>query len=107
MKMCKPHWEALREAIKARGLYDLVAKSPEEAVQNTVRQIRGEDAKFDPLMEAMNMICGNAMQAGGLAILGMKEDGTEHCPICSLNVQDWIEKAADGVKQYFDEHLKA
>lgn len=106
MKMCKPHWEALREAIRAHGLYELVAKSPEEATKNTVRQLKGEDAKFDPLMAATNMIYGNAIQAGGLEILSAKEDGTEHCPICFLQVPDWIEAAAAGVKKHFDENLK-
>lgn len=97
MKMCSTHWEALREAIGARGLYDLVAKSPEEATKNTVRQ---------PLMAATNMIYGNAIQAGGMEILCVKEDGAEHCPICFLQVSDWIEAAAAGVKRHFDENLK-
>ena len=67
-------------------------------MRQTVRELKGtagpED--FDPLMAAHNMILGNALEAGGLIAMQPNDDGTGRCPVCYLNVPEWISFAADG-----------
>jgi hypothetical protein len=107
MKFCMPHWEALRTAVNARGLGDLVARSGEELGAKLEKELAGDNtlASFDPLMAAHNMILSNALNAGGLEVMAPNDDGTERCPVCYLSVPDWIDKAADGVKKFYDEEL--
>lgn len=71
MKFCASHWDKLREAIKARGMFHLVANSGEAAAERMVDEINGTatDRTFDPLMSAHNMIMGRAIEAGGLYLM--------------------------------------
>ena len=96
MKFCQTHWNNLRQAIKARGLWDMVAGSGEEAVQQAKDQLGGKEQtkeNFDPLMAAHWTICNNAMDtlkrigANPLALLTQPpEDHPEwECPLCYLN----------------------
>jgi hypothetical protein len=101
MQFCQPHWDALRNAIKARGIYGLVAKSGEQAVQDIADQFNGTASPFDPLMNAHWAIAGRVTQAVGLAALGPV------CPLCIVEkagldqesrhgaAQQWVESCAD------------
>lgn len=110
MEFCTPHWDALRTAIKDRGLEVLVAESGPEVVGKMKRQLTDKTVtvdSFDPLMGAHNAIVTNALQLTGIAVL--QQDG---CPLCWMteehkkyckdptcireNFDDWITFAADG-----------
>jgi hypothetical protein len=114
MKFCASHWEKLREAIKARGLWEFVAQDGDEVVRRVIDGLTAEkDARsnFEPLMGAHNAIVSNAMSNVGIELLVQNEDGSDKCPICFLqNLHDtnckdkdcpgvffdrWIEHAAD------------
>jgi hypothetical protein len=95
--MCADHWAALRKAIDDRGLTPLVARSGEEAMASTVRQLEGQDTKadFDPLMNANWAIFGAFLHDTGIAGLSF-----EGCPLCEVQkgsglAEDWINGAAD------------
>lgn len=114
MKFCQPHWEELREKIRERGLYGLVATSGEQAVAQLVDGVENGTKKtnFDPLMAAHNQLVSNAIGVVGLALMMLNEDGSERCPVCYLiaNCQcgkagdcpftTWTTKAADGARAY-------
>ena len=100
MKMCLPHWEALRQGVKDRGMWPLVASSGKEAVDMISKQLRGEETGFDPLMSANWAISGRALEMGGLYLMAQKEDGSEYCPLCEADVhgghaQEWITGCLD------------
>ena len=95
MKFCQPHWDKLKDAIKVRGLFDLVAKDGKEAMEQAKGQLEGKEQtleNFDPLMAAHWMIVSNSMEMikgiGGNPLALMMSD-PEHpeleCPICYLN----------------------
>lgn len=98
MRFCQEHWDALRSAIRERGLYDLVAKDGAIAAENLQAEAEGRDtlANYDPLMAAHWAIINNAMGAVGPpnAMYLMSndepqadEDGRKWpvCPLCYLN----------------------
>lgn len=105
MQICTLHYEQLKQAIKARGLWDLVAQSKEEQQKVIEATIQGGDPKketFDPLLSANNAIWSHAIKVGGLYLLTTKPDGTQYCPVCEADAHGqpgWIEKAADGSAQ--------
>lgn len=121
MRFCQEHWDALRQAIDARGLGDLVAPDGEVAMAQLVDQLRrgerGEEetvtaVNYDPLMSAHWAIVNN------LAEVARTHGGSEAalfimvgdcCPLCFANEQyerhcteegctfsydDWIDRAA-------------
>lgn len=113
MNLCEKHWEELKQAIKDRGLYHLVAKSPEEATQNAVDSLEGKEPPFDPLMSASNMIFSHALDAVGFDVMRPEEGADKPpCPICHMlkvcscgrgdgcDINNWIKYAADGALQY-------
>lgn len=102
--MCDPCWVKLKDAIKARGLGEMVSEHGYHAVARIKDQAARGATKdnYDPLASAVGMIYSNAIEAGGIAILMDQPDGKELCPICALKVPDWIEKAADGAKGMAD-----
>lgn len=95
MKFCQHHWDALKQAIKSRGLFDLVARDGHEALEQAVGELKGEPKtlkNFDPLMSAHWQIVNNAMETLGaiganpLALMASDPDHPEcECPICYLN----------------------
>lgn len=106
MKFCQDHWNNLREAISARGLDHLVARSGEEAIQRAEQEINNTatDANYDPLMSAHWMIMGNALQGSGLYLMT-----GDYCPLCEVNKyggsdQEWIDGATDAVLEYCKEN---
>lgn len=82
MRMCAPHWEKLRAAIKARGIDHIGAKNSVEAHANMVAELEGQSSNYDPLMSCHWMITNQALRMGGLYLMTQKEDGSEYCPIC-------------------------
>lgn len=108
MKMCQPHWDALRKAIEDRGLYHLVAKDGKTAIDNLKAELegRGDKSNYDPLMTANLMICDTALQMGGLYLLN-----GEHCPLCEAakhlgaNAPEvWINGCTDSILEYCQKH---
>jgi hypothetical protein len=110
MKFCQPHWEKLREAVKARGMDQLVAKGGPEAIRRTVSEIEDgpTPANFDPLMRLHWMIAGRVMEQIPYIITGdycpMCEAG-KHCENCRAVVEAWPESAADAVKEEYDRQI--
>jgi hypothetical protein len=86
MRICQKHWDALREAIKQRGLEHLVAQSGEAAVENIVAELQGTEKSedYDPLMSCHWMIMGQATKMLGLEVMSPNEDGTPKCPVCAV-----------------------
>ena len=118
MRFCQRHWDALRAAVRARGLDHLVGKSGREALERARDELAGTatDATYDPLLAAHNMILGRALEGGGLYLLT-----GDYCPVCeavahkddspngaALTVEQaesyWIDGPADAVLAYCREH---
>lgn len=117
MKFCMPHWDAIRAAIKDRGLYALVPDSGEKAMTSMASQMQDGPSidNFDPLMGAHWAIVGN-LATNHPQILVI--DG---CPLCYANTNHalgctdptcttrdayydgWIGKAADDQVAYWKE----
>lgn len=112
MKMCPDHWERLRQAIKDRGLWHLVATGGEQAARNLKAELEDGPSiqTFDPLMAAHNAIAANAIGSP----VGLELMFGDHCPIClprdrhteqcsgppcpltPASFEAWIDLAADG-----------
>lgn len=96
MKLCGPHWSELRSLIEASGYGSLIAADDNDAKNRLAKELEdsaGPD-DFDPLMAAQNLILGNAVDAAGPALLAPVNDGSDRCPICFLNVPEWLAYAA-------------
>lgn len=113
MKPCQCHWDQMRAAIKTRGLFDLVATSGEEAVKQTMDDLKGVPKtieNYDPLMSLYRMITNRALECGGLYLMTTKEDGSDYCPLCEVVKHAknsdtdtiWINGAADAIKAHVD-----
>ncbi len=103
MKFCSTHWQALRENIKARGLWDFVSKDGEEAGRKMIAKEEANEKNepptkdsFDPLLLAHNNIIAAFVRDRGLeAFAGDK------CPICEVESsraglgKDWLDGASD------------
>jgi hypothetical protein len=112
VNLCQKHWDELKQAIKDRGLFHLVPSTMEEAAQNAVASLEGQEGRFDPLMGASNTIFKNAFHAIGLPLLEPGDSGKPPCPICFLlqecpckkgadcDINNWIKYAADGALDY-------
>jgi hypothetical protein len=95
MKICQPHWDRLREAIKARGLDHLGAKNGREAIAAVVTDLegRGVENEYDPLMACNWMIMSQGLNVCGLAVMATDEAGNQPCPICmsvKMYEDSWI-----------------
>lgn len=106
MRICQPHWDKLRAAIKARRIDRFGAKSGEEAIEDMKADLEGRPHDYDPTMDCNNMIFGRALAEGGLYLMGTKENGEHYCPICEvirhkpdISVEEherhWIDGPAD------------
>ena len=95
MKFCPDHWQALRDAIKSRGLDALVADSGQKAASNLASELQDGSTidNFDPLMGAHNAIVAQAMdiikerytQNPMMVFADENEHPEWACPICALN----------------------
>lgn len=90
MRMCKPHWAMMREAVEARGMSGLIAKDGKQAIDDAVADINREPdpkhERFDPLMSMNWHWSGIALKAGGLGMMGQGPESNDghYCPICEL-----------------------
>ncbi len=100
--MCQQHLDGLRGLIEASGYGSLIVADGEEADRRLSKELQesaGPD-DFDPLMAAQNLNLGNAIDVAGTQVLGPAADGSERCPICYLEVPQWVEYAArDAIEQ--------
>ena len=110
MKICTDHWAKLRAAIHAKGMSHLGASSGEEAAERLKAELDGTatDSTFDPLMAANNMIWSRALEMGGLYLMTQKEDGTEYCPLCEVDIHggnsaEWIDGCTDFLRKSCEE----
>ena len=96
MRMCRPHWDALRQGVKDRGIWHLVASNGAEAAENMQRELAGDqDAAFDPLMAANWSLFSAAIECGGLEMMV-----GEHCPLCEADAHgglaaEWLDGCLD------------
>lgn len=98
MRFCQPHWDALRTAIEKRGMGSFIARSGEEAMAHTVREIDGETTviDFEPLMSAhwaLVNLAGSIM--GPLHCMVSNDDGSHRCPVCEIQSFNYVDAAAD------------
>ena len=109
MKFCDTHWDALKQALKDRGLWHLVGDG-ESLKSRVTEEIEGTHttASYDPLWDATNMIYANALQRGGLYLLQ-----GDYCPLCEVDkhspatgtggsetAEDWITGCTDAILGY-------
>lgn len=92
MNWCKPHWDALRAAIEAKGLSKFVARSSGEAIDKMTDDDKSDTEAFEPLMGCwarinMAMLESPALRGRALA-----------CPLCILvadgqpdKVNNWLD----------------
>jgi hypothetical protein len=94
----------LRQAISDRGLDHLVSGSGQklcDKLQAELQQGGQTSDTFDPLMNANFAIWSNALEQGGLYLMGADENGQPYCPICESEKHGchpaawWITHAAD------------
>ncbi len=93
MKICKDHWEMMRNAIEDRGMSGLVARDSETAFDNIKEELSGGRPDFDPLMSMHWHWTNEAIRCGGLYLMGEDETGAndgQFCPVCEF------EKNAEG-----------
>lgn len=107
---CKPHWLALREAVKSRGMERLISKGGEAAARQAADELRVGNARdsegFDPLLRAWGMINSQGLKMG----MGLVE-----CPLCFVQrhhdackqpncakplPEDWISGVTDSLRAY-------
>lgn len=131
MKWCQPHWDILRDGIKARGMWRFVPQSGEEVCENTVLELQGHGATFDPLSGAMWQLTNQVMEnigksEGPSAVLSAFGD-PDWCPMCevqksyewwddpernaeqksrpewALDAQGWIDRKLDSALTYVNQ----
>lgn len=116
MQFCKPHWDALRAAVDAKGMSQLVARSGEKAMEDIKTQLEGTSTleNWDPLMASYWAISGKVLERVGLG--AMPED---FCPLCSVqdsfdhisklpgynpdyhhDAAEWIDSCTTGMQKY-------
>lgn len=104
MKFCQPHWDALKDKVKEKGMWSLVSDGPDKAVEFIINP---GPQTFEPLMSCHNMIVTNALQAGGLYLMQ-----GDYCPLCEAeknhpepgNAERWIKHATDAALDYCTRH---
>ena len=121
MKFCTAHWEALKEGVRSRGMWHLVAQSGEDAAANMAQELQGGEEVFDPLMGAHWRIANRVLQnlaksQGPEAALGAVGD-PDFCPLCAvqqsyesygeahrppaaLDAQGWVDTTLDSALTY-------
>ena len=100
------HWEQLRQAIKARGLWDLVCDRQQDQEQppKMLEMMRANKLKdFNPLLFAAYNLYVGALQRAGKTMLERDEQFNEKCPCCEAQRHgcvDWVDKAANGAAEH-------
>jgi len=107
LKFCQPHWDELKDAVKARGMWPLVAENGQAAINRMVDEIenRATDDTYDPLMSAHWMIASRALECGGLYLMT-----GEYCPLCEVEnhteageAAKWIAGCTDSIRTFCQE----
>lgn len=87
-RWCQPHWDMMREEVKARGMEPLVSGNGEIAAMKMVGELKeglagNEEQRedFDPLLRVFWMIENRTIEMIGL--VSMTRDFG--CPICFFN----------------------
>lgn len=93
MRHCQKHWLMTRQAVADMGMSPLVARNGEEAAQQVVDELIGQDsaATFDPLMAAFIMVADRSTSALGLYLLS-----GDYCPICEVVATHAAQKCEHG-----------
>lgn len=103
MKICQDHWHELRNAIRQRGLWGLVAPSGYLTREITAKEFETKpaEATLDPLWAASLMVSQQALMACGSHLLGRND-----CPLCEVEKNlgrhlslEWIDTDADTILQ--------
>lgn len=109
MRLCDTHFDCLKDALDARGLMDHVPKTENDIQVEWDAQMQAlatgdpsaAQENTNPLTGATLGIYVNAVRAGGLYLVELKEDGSEYCPLCELEAncettaQEWCDCAAN------------
>lgn len=119
MKICKAHWQMMRDAIDSRAMYGLVAKSGEAAMEDQVKQLEehqrmGEVSErtiketFDPLMSMHWHFTNEALRNGGLYLMNLDpaanpENEGHYCPICEFEKHSEGFAALEAIGQVGDQ----
>lgn len=83
MKFCQSHWDQLRNGLKDRGMFHLVAKSGQELFNRFKKEENNQTTVPDPLMEAHNMIIQRSLQYMPHIIMNNEHDPEGHfCALC-------------------------
>ncbi len=104
LRICQKHWDALKAAIKKRGLDHTIAQSGEAAVARLKEEAEGkrDPQTFDALMACNNMIFAEALKRAGMSVFAGEEP---KCPICEALQQAelfWIEGPADAALNEYE-----
>lgn len=83
MKFCQSHWDKIRDGLKDRSMFHLVAKSSQELFGRFEKEENKQLSVPDPLMEAHNMILQRSLQFLP-HIIGKNEDAADghFCCLC-------------------------
>ena len=101
MKICQDHWHELRNAIRQRGLWGLVAPNGYLVTPTTSQELEANSEKstLDPLRAISLMISEQAVMVLGSSLLTRND-----CPLCEIEYNlgqdlslEWIETNADTV----------
>lgn len=114
MKICQQHWDMIRQSVIVHGMDHLGAKSGQQAIADTIKDLEGVSTKddFDPNMSHHWHWMHVALTNGGLYLLNNNEDGSNegnYCPICEFvyhyNTFD-AQKEIDTVSAAMRDHCK-
>lgn len=106
MKFCQPHWEQLKEEVRAQELWEHVSKSGQEAAARTAS---GKIEDIDPLMHAYLLCVQQAINKYGPGVTVDNPDGTEPCPICvhcAACARTWIKGSVAETKDQMQGAVK-
>jgi hypothetical protein len=105
MYICQDHWHELNNAIRQRGLWELVPRGEDSRIATDPRSQSSlgpsEPSNLDPLSLAVSLISVQALMALGDYLLTR-----QYCPLCEVEENlgrglslEWIISDADTVLQ--------
>jgi len=103
MRFCNKHWLMLREAIKDRGLWELVPQRGIDAATKARHWNEGVHClnTFDPLMFAHNAIIEAVIHERGYdKAFKPNPDGSPRCPVCFSNLPVIDLAACDALDEF-------
>ena len=105
MKFCQDHWDKLRAAIEAEGVYELVAKDGKRAAQmfaDAVEYDRESLANYDPLMWAHWAIIERIAQHEPNVLF---VDGCPLCWVADGHEATCVEPGCEITRQTFEDWI--